>query len=224
MKTKISIRLDKSPQPIRGAAEGIPAKTAHGCSQPVTGAGARASASQARVLVVADEDFDGRPIGDILRLEYAKVTIASTRDSILDRIRSERIDVLLLCSHQSSRRAMELLNQVTCENPALPVILVTSPLVASVRGDSLPPGRLTGPPVDAALLLRSIREALIGPKVKRLIRLTGSRGEPRFVVRNARWLCDDLQARYSMPFHWTPAEVVIPLRIGPAASANSQSI
>ncbi|HSH15840.1 MAG TPA: hypothetical protein VLD18_07390 [Verrucomicrobiae bacterium] len=220
MKTKISIRLDKSPQPVRGSAEARPAITAH-CSS-VTGAGTGASARQARVLVVADEDFDGRTIGDILRREYAQVKLASTCDSILDRVRSERIDVLLLCSQRSSRQAMELLNQVTCENPALPVIVVTSPPVADARGIPSPLAQLTAPPVDAALLLRSIREALTEPKVKRLIRLTGSRGEPKFIARNARWLCGDLQARYSMPFHWTPAEVVIPLRIEVAVSANSQ--
>jgi CheY-like chemotaxis protein len=219
MKTKISIRLDKSPQPVRGSAEARPAITAH-CSS-VTGAGTGASARQARVLVVAEADFDGRTISDILRLEYAQVKLASTRDSILDRVRSERFDVLLLCSQRSSRQAMELLNQVTSENPALPVIVVTSPPVADAHEVSSPHTPLIAPPVDAALLLRSIREALTEPKVKRLIRLTGSRGEPKFIARNARWLGDNLPARYSMPFHWTPPEVVIPLRIEVAVSANS---
>jgi CheY-like chemotaxis protein len=220
MKTKTSIRLDKSPQPARGFAEARPAFTA--CCSSLTGAGTRTSARQARVLVVAEADFDGRPIGDILRREYAQVKLASSRDSILDRVRSERIDVLLLCSQRSNRQAMELLNHVTCENPALPVIVVTSPPVADASGITSPLAQLTAPPVDAALLLRSVREALTEPKVKRLIRLTGSRGEPKFVARNARWLGDNLQARYSMPFHWTPAEVVIPLRIEVAVSANSR--
>lgn len=222
MKTRISIRPDKSPQPVRGSAEERPAITAH-CSS-VTGAGTGASARQARVLVVAEEDFDGRTIGDILRREYAQVKLAPTCDSILDRVRLARIDVLLLCGQRSSRRVMDLLNSITGERPALPVIVVTSPPMANERGVSPASGPLSAPPVDAALLLRSLRDALTEPKVKRLIRLTGSRGEPKFIARNARWLCDDLQARYSLPFHWTPAEAVIPLRIEPAAAAHPQPV
>jgi CheY-like chemotaxis protein len=224
MKTKISIRLENFPPADHECASGRPVHPAQRRVVAGTATGGRTSARQARVLVVAEADFDGRSIRDLLRRDYSHVKLASTREAIPDRMRSERIDVLLLCGQRSSRRVMDLLNSITGERPALPVIVVTSPPMANERGVSPASGPLSAPPVDAALLLRSLRDALTEPKVKRLIRLTGSRGEPKFIARNARWLCDDLQGRYSLPFHWTPAEAVIPLRIEPAAAAHPQPV
>jgi hypothetical protein len=136
-------------------------------------------------------------------------------------VKAEQIDVVVLCGNQSGGRVMDLLNRITLGNPGLPVIVATRPGPAAAPSlphyldDSAAP-----PAIDAGLLLRSVREALTEPKVKRLIRLTGSHGEPRFVARNARWLSEDLQARYSMPFHWTQADVPIPVRIENVTQAN----
>ncbi len=140
--------------------------------------------------------------------------VDSTRHAVIQRVKSEKVDAVVLCGNQSGGRVMDLLNRITLGNPGLPVIVVTNPKPATAR--SLPQylDDPVAPPVfDAELLLRSVREALTEPKVKRLIRLTGRHGEPKFVARNARWLSEDLQARYSMPFHWTQSDLPVPLQI-----------
>lgn len=168
----------------------------------------------ARVLVVVEPGFDGQSVAEILRRQYRETTVDSTNDLVVQRVKAEQIDVVVLCGNQSGGRVMDLLNRITLGSPGLPVIVVATP--RPVAAQCLPQfldDTVAPLPVDAGLLLRSVREAITEPRIKRLIRLTGSQGEPRFVARNARWLSEDLQARYSLPFHWTPVEVPIPLPI-----------
>ena len=221
MRTRSSSRLGKFPGRPRRAASGPATNQVRFLTPMAAPARAGGETQQSRVLVVVEEGFDGQSVDEILRREHREVMVDSTNDTVIKRVKSEKVDVLLLCSTHSGRRVMDLLNRIIQANPALPVIVVTSPKPAGA--ESLPQylAESVAPlPVDAGLLLRSVREALTEPKVKRLIRLTGSHGEPSFVARNARWLSEDLQARYSMPFHWTQPDVPIPLRIENVASAN----
>lgn len=181
---------------------------------PASAVRAAGETRQSRVLVVVEPGFAGPSVDEILRREHREVMLDSTRHAVIQRVKSEKVDAVVLCGNQSGGRVMDLLNRITLGNPGLPVIVVTNPKPATAR--SLPQyldDPVAPPAFDAELLLRSVREALTEPKVKRLIRLTGSHGEPRFVARNARWLSEDLQARYSMPFHWTQPELPVPVRI-----------
>lgn len=198
--------------PAKAGAKPQPGTTGEGPGKP------------ARVLVVLEEGFNLRAIDEILRREHPEVMVASDRAAAMDRVESEQVDVVLLCSNQSGRHAMEMLTRITSAKPALPVIVVTSPNPSpGTGGEGPPPAAEQAPPapVDAALLLRSVRGALTEPKIKRLIRLTGSHGEPRFMARNARWLSEELQARYSSPFHCPPHEGSIHLPTSEATAANS---
>ncbi len=181
---------------------------------PASAVRAAGEIRQSRVLVVVEPGFAGPSVDEILRREHREVMVDSTRHAVIQRVKSEKVDAVVLCGNQSGGRVMDLLNRITLGNPGLPVIVVTNPKPATAR--SLPQylDDPVAPPVfDAELLLRSVREALTEPKVKRLIRLTGRHGEPKFVARNARWLSEDLQARYSMPFHWTQSDLPVPLQI-----------
>lgn len=214
--------------PAAGAhADQSPATPAKAREIPQPGTTGERPGKPARVLVVLEEGFNLRAIDEILRREHPEVMVDSDRATAMDRVESEQVDVVLLCSNQSGRHAMEMLTRITSAKPALPVIVVTSPNPSpSSGGEGPPPAAEPAPtaPVDAALLLRSVRDALTEPKVKRLIRLTGSHGEPRFMARNARWLSEELQARYSSPFHCLPQEGSIQLPISGATDANSHAV
>lgn len=214
--------------PAAGAhADQSPATPAKAGEIPQPGTTGAGPGKPARVLVVLDDGFNFRAIDEILRREHPEVMVDSDRAAAMERVESEQVDVVLLCSNRSGRHAMEMLTRITSANPALPVIVVTSPNPPPGSGGEGPPQAAEpapSAPVDAALLLRSVREALTEPKVKRLIRLTGSYGEPRFMARNARWLSEELQARYSSPFHCPTHEGSIHLPISEAAAVSSRAV
>jgi len=225
MTTPIASCPDNSPRQLPESDLGPAANGARFLAPLAMTARTAGGPSPARVLVVAEPNFDGQTIAEILRPEYLEVSLDSTHDAVVRRVKAEGIDAVVLYGNEAGGRVMDLLNRITLGNPGLPVIVVATPRPVAPR--SLPQfldDTVTPLPVDAGLLRRSVREALAEPKVKRLIRLTGSRGEPQFVAGNARWLSEDLQARYSLPFHWTPVGVAIPLPIGGTASANPQPL
>jgi len=224
MKTSIPIETGKLRLTADKPPADHPVRPAGSFTRSAAGSRPAVPARPVRVQVVIEEGFNGRAIDEILRREHRDVMVDTDRAAVIDRVAADQLDVVLLCSNQSGRPAMEMLTRITAANPGLPVIVVTSPSAPTGAARSLPRhlDDSTPPPVDAALLLRSVREALAEPRVKRLIRLTGCHGEPQFVARNARWLSEDLQARFSSSFHWPAAAVPVPSRMagGPATSSQ----
>lgn len=169
---------------------------------------------ETRVLVVIEDGFSEAQVLETLRREHSNVCVTNATDTSVRQTTTRRFDVILLCSGRSDGQCRELLEQITRKDPTVPVIVVTAPPSVTKEHDRERhrPPRSDGRHVDAALLLRTVRESLQGPKIKRLIRVTEKSGKTSFLARNARWLSDDLQARYSTPFDWTPPSVSIPVR------------
>ncbi len=201
-----------SPEDPQAPASGLkPVPRSEFASHPV-------EVSKSRLLVVVEPGFDGRQVEAILRHECREVMMDATNDQVVQRLQAEEFDAVIVCSHQSGGRVMELLDRITLGHPGLPVIVVTGQSPSTAGGPPPPPGSSTpAPKIDSDRLLRSVREALTEPKIKRLIRLTNRDGLPQFVARNARWISEDLQSRYSLPFHWTPPGSAVALRFAETA-------
>ncbi|HAV64886.1 MAG TPA: hypothetical protein DCY13_21265 [Verrucomicrobiales bacterium] len=162
------------------------------------------AARETRVLVVIDGGLDDRNLMNALRRAHGKILVSTPAEAIRQQDSSGKIDIVLLCSRRTGSQCTELVERLTAHDPLLPVIVVTGSTDVPARPESTErhQGGRKQLGVNAALLLQSMREALRGPKIKRLIRISGARGGARFVARNARWLSEDLQARYSTsPVH-----------------------
>lgn len=166
---------------------------------------------ETHVLVVVDRGPADGGLINALRQWQGRIQISSPADAIRRRSTLPKIDLIVLYSRRSGGQCTELVERLTERDPLLPVIVVTD------SSEAPPDHQSTGQQdhernhsgVNAALLLQTMHDALRGPRIKRLIRLSGKRGGARFIARNARWLSEDLQSRYStapfqLPVHFEP--------------------
>jgi hypothetical protein len=159
---------------------------------------------ESRVLVVIDQGFNGASVTEVLQREHHEIQLCRPADALAD----DGCDLILLCTNGAGAQDGDLLDRLTASHPNVPVIVVTEPAPSE-------PHRVTSPAApafpDAPLLLRSVRDALRTPRVKRLIRVPGRAGGTQFAARNARWLSDELQSRYGTPFEFAPPPLSIPV-------------
>lgn len=87
-----------------------------------------------KILLIDDDPFGRRVLGDILRfLKYAVVTTENDRDGI-EKIMSVHFDLVLLDSGRHEREGIEFLKTVKSIKPHLGVILLCDdPSLDSVR-------------------------------------------------------------------------------------------
>lgn len=144
-------------------------------------------------------------IVDALRRHHHQVQLLYTNNLSGCRARERKHDVVLLYSDQPGNQRRELFDEITGDDPSVPIIVITGPATSAERardhyrrGNGLSPSRN-----QTALVLQKVREVLREPKIKRLVRVTESSGKTSFLARNARWLSENLQARYSTPFAWS---------------------
>jgi len=189
--------------PRSGPADGNPS--------PARDQDGRAPQTPARILLAVDEEFNGTSVRKTLQREYSAIIQRTPREAATRPATSGKADLILLCCTRSGP-SVELLQRIINANPLVPVIIVTSP-AQPAGGASAAASSLER---DAGLrpetLLRSVRDALREPRIKRLIRVPGERGTARFAAGNARWLADDLQARYGTPFHYSHQVYSVPIR------------
>lgn len=169
-----------------------------------------------QVLVVFENGPCESPDVDHLRREHEHVHVVDASYFAKCRTLNRHYDVVLLYSNKSGSQCRELLDKITRRDPLIPVIVIACTQLhagGSTRGRFNPVIDHNTGGHEAGLVLQAVREVLREPKIKRLIRVTERNGKATYLARNARWLAQDRQMRYSTPFEWSLPPTLLPGKI-----------
>lgn len=164
---------------------------------------------------------------DHLRREHEHVHVVDASHFAKCRTLNRHYDVVLLYSNKSGSQRRELLDKVTRRDPLMPVIVIACTQLhagGSARGSLTPFTDSNAGGHDAGLVLQAVREVLREPKIKRLIRVTEKNGKTTYLARNARWLSQNRQTRYSTPFEWSLPPTLLPGKIERTGDAPSSQL
>lgn len=160
---------------------------------------------KARLLVIDDDASIRKSIKKVLQREGYEVLLAADGLEALDRYDFKETDLVLLDLNLPTRRGWDVFEEITAENPCLPIVVITGDpaqyRIAKIAGVSA----FIEKPVDAPVLLQTIRDVLAEPNEQRLRRLVGRGGRPRRVPSDAQHVFEDLRARCFTPYQWNPA-------------------
>jgi DNA-binding response OmpR family regulator len=137
-----------------------------------------------KILLVDDDAAIRQMLGRLLADEGYAVLPAANGEEALALAAATKVDLLLLDLNLPVKNGWETFEQITCDNPVLPIIIITA------RPNQLFPALAAGAaalmekPLDFPKLLQAIRTLLDEPTETRLARIAGRPAE----------------------FHYTPAQ------------------
>ena len=126
-----------------------------------------------RILLVDDDPGVRRMLQRVLEEEDYAVVIAANGSEALESVRITAPDLVLLDLNLPVQNGWEILQQLTEEDPLLPVIIITArpnqlfPALASGAG------ALMEKPMDIPVLLQTVKTLLAESAAERLARLAG---------------------------------------------------
>lgn len=142
-----------------------------------------------KILVVDDDAAVRESVRKVLAEEGYETLVAADGCEALRHFVSQAIGLLILDLKLPDKTGWDVFEYITQKNPLLPIIVITGQTEQFQTAQAAGAGALMEKPLDAAELLRVIRELLAEPKEMRLRRLTGKGGAVRHVPpRNAEFL------------------------------------
>lgn len=155
-----------------------------------------------KVLVVDDDVSVRESVSKVLREEGYQAVLAADGNTALKQFTDHKIDLLLLDLGLPIKNGWDVFEQITTENPLVPVIIITGQADQYRMAVAAGAGALMEKPLDALQLLHTIRALLIEPKEVRLHRLCGHGGATRHVpATNAEFL-RRLREQYEKPYRF----------------------
>ena len=115
---------------------------------------------------------------------------------------SRHIDLLILDLGLPIRSGWDAFERITNEAPRLPIIIITGQANQCDMAVAAGVGALMEKPLDAPLLLQTIRELLAEPKEVRLRRLSVQDGGRSYLPSAGALLLDRLRKRRETPLRW----------------------
>jgi two-component system, cell cycle sensor histidine kinase and response regulator CckA len=134
-----------------------------------------------RVLVADDDAPVRESLKRVLEETDYEVVLAADGQQTIDRFTSERIDLVILDINLPIKSGWDAFEQVTGQNPLVPVIIITGLPNRHPVALAAGAGALMEKPIEVPALLKTMEELLAEPKENRLRRLCGQLPDTRYV-------------------------------------------
>ena len=125
------------------------------------------------ILVVDDDRQIRQALGKTLRAEGYQVVLAADGQAGIDLLATLQVDLVLLDLSLPGKDGWDVFEQMSSQNPLLPVIVITGRQNQSFMAAAAAVGALIEKPLDVPFLLRTIPELLAEPPQARIARLAG---------------------------------------------------
>ena len=156
-----------------------------------------------KVLLVDDDNESLlRSLRDSLSSETYQVVLAENVHHAIAKSEAGEIDLLLMSLDAPTEQRWEAIEEITEENPFLPVILITGQAELRNLAEAAGACALMEKPVDVPMLLQTIRELLAEPVPRRVERACNLISNFRHVPSSSKDVRGLLHRRYAAPFHY----------------------
>ena len=135
-----------------------------------------------------------------LASETYEVVLAESVQHAIAKSDAGEIDLLLM-NLNSPTEGWEAIDEITEENPFLPVMVITKQSGLKERAEAAGARALMEEPVDGPMLLQTIRELLAEPIQTRMRRSSNQEIDFRHVPPGSGDFRELLHRRYTAPFH-----------------------
>lgn len=153
-----------------------------------------------KILVVDDELSIREALDKMLREEGYDVVSAQDGREADEKLRAEKVDLLVLDIGLPVRDGWDTLRQLAKASSSLPVILITGRWKQAEQAAAAAVDVLMEKPLDVPRLLQVIRELLAEAPEKRCQRLRDRGRGFRLVPCDVDEFCEHLRQAYSTPF------------------------
>ncbi len=126
-----------------------------------------------RILVADDDAMVRDSLADVLAAEGYTIVPAENGQQAIDLINQSLVDLVLLDLNMPVKNGWDTFEQLTCEHPLLPIIIITARPNQLFTALSAGAGALLEKPMDIPTLLRAVKRLLAESPDQRLLRLAG---------------------------------------------------
>ena len=160
-----------------------------------------------KVLLVHDDDESLlRSLGNSFSAETYELVLAESVQEAIEKSDAGDTDLLLMKLDSRTDEGWEAIDEITEENPFLPIIVITRQPELRNLAEAVGACALVEMPVDVPTLLQTIRELLAEPAQRRMERVCNRPTDFRQVPPADGSFRDQLDRRYTTPYHFnTPA-------------------
>jgi len=155
-----------------------------------------------KVLVVDDDASVRESVRKVLQEEGYDAVLAADGNEALKQFAAHEIDLLLLDLGLSIKNGWDVFEQITTENPFVPIIIVTGQADQYRVAVAAGVGALMEKPLDALQLLHTIRDLLAESKEVRLNRLCGQGGTVRHIRSSNTQFLQQLREQHEKPYRF----------------------
>ena len=160
-----------------------------------------------KVLLVRDDSESLlRSLGNLFSQETYAVVLAESAQEAIQKSDADETDLLLMRLDSRTDEGWEAIDEITEENPFLPVIVVTQRPELRELAEAAGARAFVEEPVDGPILLQTIRELLAEPAESRRRQPSRQHADFRLVPPASEDFRALLDRRYTTPYRFnTPA-------------------
>lgn len=155
--------------------------------------------------MVDDETSIREALSKVLQAEDYKVVTAENGQEAIERIKSEKIDLLLLDLGLPVKDGWDIVIWLAQINPILPVIIITGRWNQRELAEKMGADALMDKPLDVPRLLQTIR-ALTSESMERRARQAKKRPSFRYVPCDHELFLEKLREHATAPYQWPGLE------------------
>jgi DNA-binding response OmpR family regulator len=152
-----------------------------------------------RILVVDDETSIREALSKVLQAEDYKVVTAENGQEAIEKIKSEKIDLLLLDLGLPVKDGWDIVIWLAEVNALLPVIIITGRWNQRELAEKMGADALMDKPLDVPHLLQTIRD-LTNECMERRARHAEQRPSFRYVPCDHELFLEKLREHYTTPY------------------------
>jgi DNA-binding response OmpR family regulator len=158
-----------------------------------------------KILVVDDEISIREALNKVLQAENYMVVTAENGLDAIERIKSEKIDLLLLDLGLPVKDGWDIVIWLAQVNPILPVIIITGRWNQREMAEKMGADALMDKPLDVPRLLQTIRK-LINEPMERLAQHAKQHTGFRYVPCDRELFLEKLRERSTTPYRFPGLE------------------
>jgi DNA-binding response OmpR family regulator len=154
-----------------------------------------------KILVVDDESSIREALSKVLQLEDYEVVTADNGQEAIEKIQSEKLDLLILDLGLPVKDGWDIVIWVAKVNPRLPVIIITGRWNQREIAEKMGADALLDKPLDMPCLLQTIRE-LTNESMEQCAQQTKNRPNFRYVPCDHDLFLETLRKRATAPYRF----------------------